>query len=284
MWGDRLVAAAGVRWVARVHTTFPADTTMSVCHNTPFRYNDKLKEEFTAFRNRADTFSLGICNGCQLMGLLGWVGSDTSVAPREAKAASPKRLKEDRNTVFTHNASRRFESRFASVAVGESPSIMLAGMVGTTLGVWVAHGEGRAKFSSDDLLADVLDQNLAPVRYVDDSDSVTEVSVLVSVPCLSLQQLCACGSRQSPTRVLTTVLAFFQAYPFNPNGSPEGIAGLCSADGRHLAMMPHPERCVLLWQWPWMPAEWKETMSRRQGASPWMRMFTNAYDWCSAAN
>ena len=48
-----------------------------------------------------------------------------------------------------------------------------------------------------------------------------------------------------------------EAYPFNPNGSPLGIAALCSDDGRHLAMMPHPERCFVSWQWPWMPQDWK---------------------------
>ena len=65
-------------------------------------------------------------------------------------------------------------------------------------------------------------------------------------------------------------------YPFNPNGSPDGAAALCSQDGRHLAMMPHPERCVLMWQWPWMPRQWKKEVK----ASPWLNMFHNAYQWC----
>ena len=65
-------------------------------------------------------------------------------------------------------------------------------------------------------------------------------------------------------------------YPLNPNGSPGGLAGLCSEDGRHLAIMPHPERCVLPWQCPWMPGE----MRGRLQFSPWIRMFQNAYDWC----
>ncbi|XP_043393489.1 uncharacterized protein LOC119564644 [Chelonia mydas] len=58
-----------------------------------------------------------------------------------------------------------------------------------------------------------------------------------------------------------------QEYPLNPNGSPLGIAGLCSPDGRHLAMMPHPERCVLPWQWAWMPPDWRRTMEVSPGCA-----------------
>jgi phosphoribosylformylglycinamidine synthase len=64
-------------------------------------------------------------------------------------------------------------------------------------------------------------------------------------------------------------------YPFNPNGSPSGMAGLCSYDGRHLAIMPHPERSFLKWQWPWMP----ENIQALE-ASPWLKMFQNAREWC----
>lgn len=71
-----------------------------------------------------------------------------------------------------------------------------------------------------------------------------------------------------------------EEYPENPNGSPGGIAGICSLNGRHLAMMPHPERTVLTWQWPWIP----ENLSWPKNAvlSPWMKMFSNAYNWCGA--
>ncbi|MCX8068945.1 MAG: phosphoribosylformylglycinamidine synthase subunit PurQ, partial [Thermodesulfovibrionales bacterium] len=65
-----------------------------------------------------------------------------------------------------------------------------------------------------------------------------------------------------------------QQYPFNPNGSSEGIAGLCSMDGRHLAMMPHPERSFLSWQLPFS----NETINSKV-VSPWMRLFTNAKRW-----
>jgi phosphoribosylformylglycinamidine synthase len=67
-----------------------------------------------------------------------------------------------------------------------------------------------------------------------------------------------------------------ETYPFNPNGSPQGITGLCSPDGRHFAIMPHPERTFLKWQWAYMPEAWKKDLE----ASPWLRMFQNAREWC----
>jgi phosphoribosylformylglycinamidine synthase len=190
------------------------------------RFNDGLRQQFANFYQRDDTFSLGICNGCQLLALLGWVPW-TGIADTE----QPR---------FIQNSSGRFESRFSTVRIEESPAIMLGGMAGSILGVWVAHGEGRAYFPSSDVLARVRAKGLAPVRYVDDAGEITE------------------------------------AYPFNPNGSPSGIAALCSPDGRHLAMMPHPERAFLTWQWPWMPNE-----LRGLTTSPWLRMFQNARAWCS---
>jgi len=119
---------------------------------------------------------------------------------------------------------------------------MLNGMEGSTLGIWVAHGEGRAHFPDSTIFLKVIEENLYPLTYVDDNSLPTE------------------------------------QYPFNPNGSPNGIAGLCSRDGRHLAVMPHPERCALLWQWPYLPLEWKKDLK----ASPWLRMFQNAREWCTA--
>lgn len=190
------------------------------------RFNSKLFEQFHKFYQRTDTFSLGVCNGCQLAALLGWVpwqGITDKAQPR-----------------FIHNKSGRFESRFTTVKILESPSIMLHGMEGSTLGIWTAHGEGRAHFPDKTILNEVRAKKLAPVRYVDDSGEVTE------------------------------------KYPFNPNSSPLGIAGLCSADGRHLAMMPHPERVTLNWQWGWMPEDMKATLK----ASPWLKLFQNAREWC----
>jgi phosphoribosylformylglycinamidine synthase len=189
------------------------------------RFNEKVREEFEAFYKRDDTFSLGVCNGCQLMALLGWVPW--------------KGIKDTAQPRFIRNKSGRFESRFVTVGIFESPSIMLKGMEGSTLGIWVAHGEGRAYFPDRDIYKKVMDTGLAPVRYVDDDGGPTG------------------------------------AYPFNPNGSPEGIAAICSPDGRHLAVMPHPERAFLKWQWQWMPEQWKKTLK----ASPWLRMFQNARQW-----
>jgi len=190
------------------------------------RFNDDLRRQFIEFADRTDTFSLGVCNGCQLLALLGWVpwrGIDDTIQPR-----------------FVRNASGRFESRFASVKIEPSPAIMLDGMAGSTLGIWVQHGEGRALFPDRSILDRALADDLAPIRFADDEGRITE------------------------------------SYPFNPNGSPEGIAALCSPDGRHLAMMPHPERCFLKWQWGWMPRQWRTDLE----ASPWLRLFQNARAWC----
>jgi phosphoribosylformylglycinamidine synthase len=189
------------------------------------RFNGRLRGEFDGFYRRQDTFSLGVCNGCQLMALLGWVpwqGIEDRLQPR-----------------FIQNTSGRFESRFSTVKILSGPSIMLRGMEGSILGIWVAHGEGRAYFPDKGIYEKVMAGGLAPVRYVDDAGSPTE------------------------------------SYPFNPNGSPEGIAALCCPDGRHLSIMPHPERAFLKWQWAWMPEEWKKGLR----ASPWLRMFQNARSW-----
>ncbi|MBT8398368.1 MAG: phosphoribosylformylglycinamidine synthase, partial [Gemmatimonadetes bacterium] len=191
------------------------------------RFNPDLLEQFQQFHDREDTFSIGICNGCQLSALLGWVpwsGIETRAQPR-----------------FIQNSSGRFESRFATVRVLESPAIMLRDMAGATLGIWVAHGEGRAYFPDPEIQDRVLEQGLAPVRFVDDEGEPTTL------------------------------------YPLNPNGSPKGIAALTSVDGRHLAIMPHPERSFLSWQWGWIPEEWKGKTT----ASPWLKMFQNAREWCN---
>jgi len=108
------------------------------------------------------------------------------------------------------------------------------------LGVWVAHGEGRAYFPDPAMKDEVLRKKLCPAKYADDLGNPTD------------------------------------AYPFNPNGSPDAIAALCSPDGRHLAIMPHPERAFLKWQWGYMPEDWKKELA----ASPWLRMFQNARQWC----
>ena len=190
------------------------------------RFNRRLRKIFNDFYKRTDTFSLGVCNGCQLMALLGWV---------------PWRgLEEIKQPRFTANPSGRLESRWITVRINESPSIMLAGMKGSHLGAWVNHGEGYFNCPDRKVLDRIKEEGLIPLTFVDDEGKTTE------------------------------------RYPYNPNSSPEGITALCSPDGRHLAMMPHPERAFLTWQWPWMPEEWHEKLD----CSPWLKMFQNDRQWC----
>mmetsp|Transcript_9653 Transcript_9653/g.20386 ORF Transcript_9653/g.20386 Transcript_9653/m.20386 type:complete len:1333 (+) Transcript_9653:170-4168(+) len=195
------------------------------------KFNDGVFRQFEAFRNRKDTFSLGVCNGCQLMALLGWIPNNYGL-PEESQ---PRLLEND---------SGKFESRFSSVKIVDSPAVMFKGMEGSSLGVWVAHGEGRFHFPEKRVHGRVLSSKLAPLRYVDDSGDITT------------------------------------EYPFNPNGSPDGMAALCSEDGRHLAMMPHPERVFTTWQWPWMPEDWRGSVE----VGPWLKMFQNAREFCDNIN
>jgi len=191
------------------------------------RFNELLAVMFDVFYGREDTFSLGICNGCQLFGLLGWVpwrGIAPELQPR-----------------FVHNTSGRFESRWATVKILPSRAVLLRGMEGLVFGIPVAHGEGRLIFPDPAIRAKVIDEGLAAVAFVDDDGRPTE------------------------------------EYPFNPNGSPGGITALTTLDGRHLAMMPHPERCFLPWQAPWLPEHLRRTLA----ASPWLRIFQNAREWCA---
>lgn len=189
------------------------------------QFNPKLNEMFNTFYTRKDTFSLGVCNGCQLMALLGWVPMKGIAIEKQPR--------------FVHNTSGRFECRWTQVEILKSRAVLLSGMTGSRLGVWVAHGEGRLVYPDVGVKAEVESRGLAPLAYVDHEGQETD------------------------------------RYPYNPNGSPEGVTALCSPDGRHLAMMPHPERCFRLETWPWMPNSW-----RQHPASPWLTMFQNAREWC----
>lgn len=78
------------------------------------------------------------------------------------------------------------------------------------------------------------------------------------------------------TSELETALTYnYNEYPANPNGSPKKIAGVCSKDGRHLALMPHPERCIRPWNWAYYPSD-----RRNEEVTPWIELFRNGYDWC----
>lgn len=199
-------------------------------------YNESLRRQFLHFKNRNDTFSLGVCNGCQLMSLLGWVG-----------IAQPK-IDDKNNGIISvpdvallENKSERFECRWSTLKIESSPAVLLKNLDGATIGCWIAHHEGRFTFRSNEILDEIVDKNCAPIRYVDDNGQATET------------------------------------YPMNPNGSVYGIAGLCSLDGRHLAMMPHPERCTQMYQWPYVPPTFECIDAQR---SPWQIMFDNAFNWC----
>jgi phosphoribosylformylglycinamidine synthase len=135
---------------------------------------------------------------------------------------------------FVRNRSEQFEARLVMLEVRPSPSPLFAGMEGSRIPVALAHGEGHAEFSDAAQLAAA--EPLALLRFVDGHGRVTE------------------------------------RYPCNPNGSPRGIAGLTTADGRYTILMPHPERVFRSVQMSWHPAQWGED-------SPWMRMFRNARRW-----
>ncbi len=143
-------------------------------------------------------------------------------------------LPETKQPRFIRNRSEKFESQWVTVKIEDSPAIMLRGMAGTQFGVWVDHGEGRL-FCPDQKVFDLMvKKNLMPIRYVDDDGNPTE------------------------------------QYPLNPNGSPGGYTAICTEDGRHLAMMPHPERSFWTWHAGWVPLSMKDNT-----ITPWLHMFQN---------
>ncbi len=133
---------------------------------------------------------------------------------------------------FVRNRSEQFEARFVLVEVMQSPSLFFAGMAGSRMAIPTAHGEGRALFDSEKSQA----RAIVALRFVDNRGAPTEL------------------------------------YPLNPNGSPQGITGLTTRDGRFTIVMPHPERAFRSVQQSWHPEGWGED-------SPWMRMFRNARKW-----
>jgi phosphoribosylformylglycinamidine synthase len=141
---------------------------------------------------------------------------------------------------FTRNKSEQYEARLVMVEVTQSPSIFLQGMAGSQLPIAVAHGEGFANFSQQGSKEQTQAKGLVALRFVDNQGFPTET------------------------------------YPQNPNGSPEGITGLTTPDGRFTVLMPHPERVFRTAQMSWAPTQWNQI---KDGASPWMRMFRNARAW-----
>lgn len=182
--------------------------------------NEFLKEQFTKFFYRQNTFALGICNGCQMMSNL------KSIIP--GAEAWPK---------FTRNKSEQFESRFVVVEVQKTPSIFLKGMYGTQAPIVVSHAEGCANF----IETGNINRVLVSMRFVDNHGGITEV------------------------------------YPYNPNGSPQGITGVTTLDGRFNILMPHAERVFRTITNSWHPDSWGEY-------GPWMHMFFNVRQWVSQMN
>ncbi|MBD21969.1 MAG: phosphoribosylformylglycinamidine synthase [Rhodospirillaceae bacterium] len=182
-------------------------------------FSDATREQFEAFFQSPNTLTLGVCNGCQMLSILKDLIPGASYWPS-----------------FVKNRSEQFEARFTLVKIEQSSSAFLSGMNGSLFPIAVAHGEGRAEFSSSEHFSSFKNEGLTSVRYVNNfGDGATK-------------------------------------YPSNPNGSPDGLAGVCSRDGRVTIMMPHPERVFRTCQNSWHPDNWKDL-------APSSRMFQNARKW-----
>jgi phosphoribosylformylglycinamidine synthase len=183
-------------------------------------FNDNARKQFETFFLRENTLALGVCNGCQMMSNLHELIPGTSHWPH-----------------FVRNASEQFEGRNSLVKIQESPSVFLAGMADSVFPIAVAHGEGRAEFSSEKAQQTALKSGLVAMQFADYSGKETN------------------------------------SYPANPNGSPEGIAALCNEDGRFTIMMPHPERVFRAVTNSWRPDDWQEygpTMRMFRNARYWL--------------
>ncbi|CAF9915572.1 MAG: hypothetical protein HETSPECPRED_002527 [Heterodermia speciosa] len=184
------------------------------------------RTQFQTFFERKDTFTLGVCNGCQFL---------TRISELIPGA--------DNWPTFARNRSEQYEARVCMLAISDSihpPSVFLHGMHGSSLPIAVAHGEGRASFPASSPPESLLEKGLAPLRYT------------------------------------TNTLEPTTRYPANPNGSPLGIAGVRSADGRVLALMPHPERTVMAGVGSWVP----RGMGKEWGdLGPWGRVFASVRRW-----
>jgi phosphoribosylformylglycinamidine synthase len=191
----------------------------------------EARKEFQDFFERKDTFTLGVCNGCQFLSKLKELIPGAGYWP-----------------TFERNVSEQYEARVCMVEVidppNQTPSVFLHGMHGSYLPIVTAHGEGRATFPPATVSAAtpeaLSDQGLVSMRYVDNYLTPTE------------------------------------RYPFNPNGSPQGITGVRTPDGRVLALMPHPERTILKEVSSYVP--WGETQAWGE-FGPWVRIFKSARRW-----
>lgn len=174
-----------------------------------FLYNPKAKEALDNFYARKDTLSLGVCNGCQLMAELGLIYPE-----------------HEQKHKMLHNDTHKYESSFLTIDVAPNSSVLFGTMSDVTLGIWVAHGEGKFSFPYEES------------RY----NIVAKYS--------------------------------YEQFPGNPNGSMYNAAAVASADGRHLAIMPHFERAIFPWQWAHYP-----TAQKNDELTPWIEPFVNAREW-----
>ena len=168
-------------------------------------FNDRARAEFAAFFARPDTFALGVCNGCQMMSNLHAIIPGSDHWPR-----------------FVQNQSERYESRFVSLQIERSPSVLFAGMEGSVIPIAVAHGEGFTEFASEAAMRACSESGLVAARFLDNHHQITE------------------------------------HYPLNPNGSPRGMTALTTTSGRVTIMMPHPERVFRSACMSWAPKDWPE--------------------------
>ncbi|KAF2864572.1 phosphoribosylformylglycinamidine synthase [Piedraia hortae CBS 480.64] len=189
--------------------------------------HEDVRKEFETFFQRKDTFTLGVCNGCQFLSRLHEIIPGAETWP-----------------TFERNTSEQYEGRVCMVKIEDSPkhapSVFLHGMHESSLPIVTAHGEGHANFDASSAQSFVA-EGLAPIRYTDNYLSPTE------------------------------------EYPYNPNGSPCGIAAVRTPDGKVLAMMPHPERTILKDVGSYIPPKKAEEWGQ---FGPWIRMFKSARRWC----
>lgn len=201
--------------------------------------NINIRENFVKFLERPDTFTLGICNGCQVINKMEYISGDFNLI---------------------NNASSKFESRWSYIRIEDDDNIFFRGMGGLQFGIWTAHGEGNFQLNNPN--KSILDVNYRKVAsyvnpYLDeDTESI--------------------DGKHNLYYSNETIL-----YPHNPNGSIDNIVGLVSHNGRHLMMMPHPERCTINYQIPYLPEEISSRF-KNEGIkiTPWMIIFKNLYDFC----
>jgi phosphoribosylformylglycinamidine synthase len=168
-------------------------------------FHANARAEFKAFFAREDAFALGVCNGCQMMSNLKSIIPGADLWPR-----------------FVQNQSERYEGRFVSVKIEQSPSLLFKGMEGSVIPIAVAHGEGFAEFKDAHTAQVFSDSGLVSGRFVNNKHEIT------------------------------------QQYPLNPNGSPFGMTALTTTTGRVTILMPHPERVHRSACMSWSPKDWPE--------------------------